>query len=200
MRPEADIKLILVKRAANDPKRSLEPGSKLQQEGRTKLDGEPVAELLDQDEYPSNIGNVAAISNRQVCVLRRDRHKLTHFKLEYLDVRECRAIEYRKEMAYYRIIAAGACFVAALVFVFMLGTGLDDNSANSAPMIIVVIALVSLGVRFVTSIHRHIIRFEMPDETLVWRSPTIDFKSKVGAARAVCEYARKRGILRETKS
>jgi len=29
-----------------------------------KLDGELVAELLDQDEIPSNIGNVISISDR----------------------------------------------------------------------------------------------------------------------------------------
>ncbi len=100
-------------------------------------------------------------------------------------------------MAYYRILVGAACFIAAVIFMLMLVTGLDDISAESAPLIIAIIALVSLGVRFITSTHRHIIRFEMPDEILIWRSPTIDFKSKAGAARAVREYARKRGILRE---
>ncbi len=168
-------------------------------EDRIKLDGEPVAELLDQDEYPSNVGNVAAISDRQICFLRRDRQELTHFKLEYFDVCDCRAIEYQKEMAYYRILVGAACFIAAVIFVFVLVTGLDDISAESAPLIIAVIALVSFGVRFITSTHRHVIRFEMPDEILIWQSPTIDFKSKAEAAHAVREYARKRGILRETE-
>jgi hypothetical protein len=162
-----------------------------------KLDGEPVAELLDQDEYASNVGNVAAISDRQICFLRRDWHELTHFKLEYFDVRDCRAIEYQKEMASYRILVGAACFIAALIFVFIIVTGLDEISGVSAPLIIAIIVLVSLGARFVTSTHRHIIRFEMPDETLIWRSPTIDFKSKAEAAHAVRDYARKRGILRE---
>jgi len=161
-----------------------------------KLDGELVAELLDQDEIPSNIGNVISISDRQICLLRRDRHALTHFRLEYFDVRDCRAIEYRKETAYYRILAGAACFIAALIFMSMLVTDLDDFSAESAPLIIAAIGLVVFGIRFITSTHRHIIRFEMPDETLIWRSPAIDFKSKAEAAHAVREYARKRGILR----
>jgi len=162
------------------------------------LDGELVALLLDQDEYASNVGNVAAISDRQICLLRRDRHELTHFKLEYFDVHDCHAIEYQKEMAYYRILAGAVCFVAAVIFLFMLVTGFDDISTESAPFIITAIALVALGVRFITSIHRHIINFEMPDEILTWRSPAIDFKSQAEAAHAVREYARKRGILRET--
>jgi len=164
-----------------------------------KLDGELVAELLDQDEIPSNIGNVISISDRQICLLRRDRHALTHFRLEYFDVRDCRAIEYQIEIAYYRILAGAACFITALIFMSKLATDLDDFSAESAPLIIAAIGLVVIGIRFITSTHRHIIRFEMPDETLIWRSPAIDFKSKAEAAHAVCEYARKRGILRLIK-
>ena len=161
-----------------------------------KLDGELVAELLDQDEIPSNIGNVISISDRQICLLKWDRHELTHFKLEYFDMRDCRSIEYQIEIAYSRILAGAACFIAALIFMSMLATDLDDFSAESAPLIIAAIGLIAIGIRFVTSTHRHIIRFEMPDETLIWRSPAIDFKSKAEAAHAVREYARKRGILR----
>ena len=165
-------------------------------ENGIKLDGELVAELLDQDEIPSNIGNVISISDRQICLLRRDRHELTHFKLEYFDVRDCRAIEYQIEIAYYRIFAGAVCFIAALFFASILVTDMDDFSAESAPLIIAVIGLIVFGIRFITSTHRHIIRFEMPDETLIWRSPAIDFKSKAEAAHAVRDYARKRGILR----
>ena len=166
-------------------------------EDRIKADGEPVAELLDQDEYVSNVGNVASVSDRQICFLRRDKHELTHFRLEYIDVRDCRAIEYQQDTAYSRILAGVVCFIAALIVVFMLLTDLDDFSAESAPLIIAVIGLVSFGIRFITSTHRHVIRFEMPDETLIWRSPATDFASRADAAHAVREYARKRGIFRQ---
>jgi len=69
-----------------------------------KLEGVNIAELLDQHEYPSNLGNVAAISDQQICFLRRDRHELINFKLEYFEMCHCRAIEYQKETAYYRIL------------------------------------------------------------------------------------------------
>ena len=128
-------------------------------EDRIKLDGEPVAELLDHGEYHSNLGNVAAISDRQICFLRRDWHELTHFKLEYFDVRDCRAIEYQKEIAYYRILAGAACFIAAVIFVFMLVTDLEGISAESGPLIIAVIALVSLGGRFINTKQRQKHRF-----------------------------------------
>ena len=169
-------------------------------EDRINADGEPVAVLLDQDEYLSNIGNVVAISNRQISLLRRDRHELTHFRLEYIDIRNCRAIEYRKEVAYSRILAGVVCSIAAFTVVFMLLTDLDDFSAESAPLIIAVIGLVSFGIRFITSTHRHVIHFEMPDETLIWRSPATDFASRADAAHAVREYARKRGIYRQDVS
>ena len=161
-----------------------------------KLEGELVAELLDQQEYPSNIGSVAAISDQQICLLRRVKHALVHFKLEYLDVQDCRAIEYRQDTAYYRIVAGVACFVAAVIVAFMLATDPNGLSAESGPLIIAMIGLSTFGIRFITSIHRHIMLFEMPGETLVWRSPAIDFKSKAGAAQAVQDYAQKRGILR----
>jgi hypothetical protein len=165
---------------------------------RVNLDGELVAQLLDLDEYPSNLGNVAAISDQQICFLRRDSHKLTHLKLEYFDVHDCSAIEYRTEVAYPRILAAGACFVAASISVLMLVTTFNGDPAVSAPLVIAVLGLAALGIRFSSSIHRHVIRFEMPDEVLVWRSPAIDYKSKAEAAHAVCEYARQRGIFGET--
>jgi hypothetical protein len=161
-----------------------------------QLDGEMIAELLDQDEYPANIGEVAGISDRQICVLRRDWHELTHLRMEYLDVHDCHAIEYRKDTAYYRMAVGIACLVAAIGLVFTLAIGLVDFSTKGAPLIIGVVVLVSIGVRFLTSTHRHIILFAMPDEVLAWRSPAIDFKAKAGAAHAVREYARKRGILR----
>jgi hypothetical protein len=166
------------------------------QEHQIKIDGELVAELLDQDEYPSNVGEVAAISDRQICVLRRDWDELTHFRQEYLDVDDCRAIEYEKERSWYRTVGGAAFLIAAAVVALILLIGLDDFAAEGAPLIIGMIMLVTMGLRLIMSTHRHVIRFEMPDETLVWRAPPIDFKSKAGAAHAVREYARKRGILR----
>jgi len=162
-----------------------------------ELEGQFVAELLDIGEYPSNIGEVAALSDRQLLVIRRDWHELTHFRLEPLDITGCSFIDYRRETAWYRVLAAAACFGAALVAAWLLVTGWGGDPARITPLIIGMIALTSFGVRLVTSTHRHVIRFEMPGETLTWRSPAIDFKEKAGAAQAVREFARSRGILRE---
>jgi len=160
-----------------------------------ELDGTLVAELLDQSEHPSNIGNVAAISDQQIVLLRRDKRELVNYRFEYFDVRDCHAIRYQKETAYYRIIVGAACFLAAAFFVFMLLAGVNDMVEQGGPLIIGTIASVTIGIRFVTSTHRHVIRFELPDQTLTWRSPAIDIKSRVTAAHAVREYARERGIL-----
>jgi hypothetical protein len=162
----------------------------------TGLDGELVANLLDKEEYPSNIGHVAAVSDREILVLRRDWHELTHFRLDVLDMDDCRGIEYREQRVWYRILLGYACLVAAAALLVLLIAGDGDLSAQMAPAIIALVALVSFGVRFVTSTQRHVIRFDMPDETLDWRSPAIDFKSKSEAAGAVREHARSRGILR----
>lgn len=161
------------------------------------LDGTFVAELLDQDEYPSNIGSVAAVSDRQIVLLKRDKRELTNYRFEYTDIRDCRAISYKKETAYYRIAVGVTCFLAAAFFVFTLLSGVDDLVEQGAPLIIGGIAAVTIGIRFVTSTHRHVIRFEMPDEVLTWRSPAIDYDFKMTAAHAVREYARERGILKK---
>jgi hypothetical protein len=161
------------------------------------LDGDVVAVLLDQDEYPSNVGNVAAVSDRQICLLRRDRHELINYRLEFFDMADCKAIGYENRPIYYRIVIAIAFFIAAAVAAFLLATGETGNSSDPTPLIIGLIAFVTIGVRFVTSTHRHVISFEMPGEVLQWRSPAIDFKYKADAARAVCEFARQRGILHE---
>ena len=41
-------------------------------------DGEIIAVLLDQDEYSSNVGSVAVVSDRQLCLLRHDWHDFSH--------------------------------------------------------------------------------------------------------------------------
>jgi hypothetical protein len=165
-------------------------------EHHLKIEGELVVELLDQEEFPSKIGNVVAVSDQQICLLRRDWDKLTHFRLEYLDVQDCRAIEYQEEVAYYRVVAGGIFLIAAIAALFVLFTRVDDYTTEGGPLIVAAIMLATLGMRFITSTHRHILRFEMPDEILEWHSPAVDFRYKVDAAHAVREYARKRGIFR----
>lgn len=164
-------------------------------ENRSRIEGESVVVLLDQDEYPSHIGNVAAVSDEHIWVLKRHMEELVHFKLEHLEASDCRAIEYHKETAFYRIIVGVVLLVTAAILAFNVIAGYEDLSAESGPVVIVIIAFASIGGRFITSIHRHVIRFEMPGETLIWRSPAIDFKSKTEPAHAVREYARKRDIL-----
>jgi len=162
---------------------------------RSKIEGESVVVLLDQDEYPSHIGSVAAISDEHIWFLKRDMGELTHFRMQHLDASDCRSISYKKETAYYRIVVGIALVLAALVLTLYLVTNYADFSPESGPLIIVVVAFASIGWRFVTSIHRHVVRFEMPDRTYIWRSPAIDFESKKEAAHAVREHARSRGIL-----
>ena len=71
----------------------------------------------------------------------------------------------------------------------MLLSDPDRVYTLSAPMIIVMISLAVIGIRFITSTHRNVVRFEMPDQTLTWRSPAIDFDSKADAALAVRQHA-----------
>jgi len=161
----------------------------------SEIEGENIANLLDKDEYPGNIGHVAAVSDRQILVLRRDWHELTHFRMDVLEMADCRGIEYREQRVWYRVLLGYGCLVAAVAMLVLLVTR-DELTAQMAPAVIALVALVSFGVRFVTSTYRHVIRFDMPDEMLNWRSPAIDFKSKSEAAAAVREHAKRRGILR----
>jgi hypothetical protein len=165
-------------------------------EVHTKIEGELVAELLDQQEYHSNIENVAVVSSEQLCFLKRVHHEVVPFALEYLDMKDCRAIEYKRDTAYYRIVAAILCFGGAIVLAYLLATDPEPMAVENGPLIIMTIGLVTFGIRFSTSIHRHILRFHMPDQTLIWRSPAIDYKSKAEAAHAVREFARERGLLK----
>lgn len=114
-------------------------------ENRSKINGETVVMLLDQDEYPSHIGNVAAISDEHIWFLKRDMDELTHFKLAHLDASDCRAIEYKKETACYRILVGVALLITAAVLAFNLIAGYQDLSAESGPVVIVIIAFASIG-------------------------------------------------------
>lgn len=165
-----------------------------------ELDGELIAVLLDQEEYPSNIGNVAAVSDQQICFLQKDKKELVGYRLEFNDMDDCTAIEYRDQIVYYRVVVAVVSFILTAVLAIMLATGSDGGSQDITPLIIGAIALLTFGVRFITSTHRHVINFEMPDRMLSWRSPAIDYKSKAEAAHAVLKFARERGILRESTS
>jgi hypothetical protein len=161
-----------------------------------EIEGELIAELLDQMEYPSKVGNVAAVSDRQIILLKRDRKELINYRFEYYDMADCRSIAYHRETAWYRVLLGAACFVGVGVFVFMMLSDLDNFVDKATPLIIGSVACVSFGVRLVTSTHRHVLRFEMPAETLIWRSPAIDYDSKAEAAHAVRAFARERGILK----
>ena len=162
-----------------------------------QLDGEIIGELLDQEEFPSKIGNVAVVSDQQICFLRRDRKELTGYRFEYFPMADCRSIEYRNEHAWYRNFVAAGFFLGAIGLLAFLFTQEAGVSAEDAPVFLMALALVTFGARFATSTHRHVIRFEMPDETLVWRSPPVDFEHKEKDAKAVIDFARQRGILRE---
>ena len=161
------------------------------------LEGEFVVDLLDKDEYASNLGHVAAISDRQLLVVRRDWHELTHFRLDVLEMDDCRGIAYIEQRAWYRIVLGVAGLLGAVLVLGLLVFGDEPVNARTAPVIVLLVALVSFGVRLVTSTRRHLIRFDMPDETLDWRSSAIDFKSKLAAATAVRDFARERGVLRQ---
>ena len=65
-------------------------------ENTVKIDGDVVAVLLDQDEYPANVGNVVAVSDRQIAWLERDHDELVGFRLDYLDIADCVSIEYHR--------------------------------------------------------------------------------------------------------
>jgi hypothetical protein len=163
---------------------------------KVDIDGKLIAILLDLDEYPSNVGEVAVVSDQQLMVIRRDRDELVGFKPAYLDVSDCRSIEYIRETAWYRIILAAIGLALAVVLAVMLFQSVGNSTDEITPLIIGTIMLVTFGIRFATSTHRHLIRFEMADEVLEWESPPIDFNSKAADARAVREFARSRGILK----
>lgn len=152
-----------------------------------------------RNEYPSNIGNVVAVSDRQICFLKRDVHELIHYRFEFFDTGDCKAIDYQDQMVYYRVAGAVISFVIAAILAITLLSGSDGGAQDFRALVIGLIATLAFGARLVTSTHRHVINFEMPDEVLHWRSPAIDYKEKAEAAHAVREFARGRGILRETR-
>jgi hypothetical protein len=162
----------------------------------SQLAGEVVVDLLDNDEYPSNIGHVAAVSDQQILVIRRDWHELTHFSLDVLELDDCNGIEYVEQRAWYRLLLGYVGLFSAVLLLGMLVLDGEPVTARTAPLIILLIALVSFGVRLVTSTRRHLLRFDMPGEVLDWRSPAIDFESKAAAARSVRDIAEARGLLR----
>jgi hypothetical protein len=165
---------------------------------QVNIKGKLIAVLLDQDEYPSNVGEVAAVSDEQILVIRRDKNALVGFQPGYVDMADCRKIEYEADTAWYRIVVAviGFTVAAGLAVMLLLGTG--KTSEEITPLLIGSIMCLTFGVRFVTSTKRHIIRFVMPDEVLKWKSPPIDFKSRAESAHAVRTFAHGRGLLAGT--
>lgn len=169
-------------------------------DGDTELEGETIAVLLDQEEYPSNVNNVAAISDRQICYVRKDRHELVNYRFEFFDMDDCEAIEYRDQPVYYRVVLAVIFFVLTAALAIAMALGYDFGAQDFRALIIGAIALLTFGFRFATSTHRHVINFEMPDQVLTWRSPPSDFNYKAPMAQAVRDFARERGLLREASA
>jgi hypothetical protein len=121
---------------------------------------------------------------------------LIHFRFEFYDMDDCNAIEYKDKMVYYRMAVAAVSFVLAAILTFTLLSGSDGGTQDFRALVIGLIAALAIGVRFVTSTHRHVINFEMPDQVLSWRSPATDYRFKAEAAHAVRDFARGRRILR----
>ena len=63
------------------------------------IGGNLIAVLLDLDECPSNVGEVAAVSDQQLMLIRRDRNELVGVKHACLDIPDCKCIEYRAGIA-----------------------------------------------------------------------------------------------------
>ena len=77
--------------------------------------GQLVAVSLDLDEYPSNAGEVAAISDQQLILIRWNRNELVGFKPACPNSPDCKRIESRGEMAWYRIVVIATGFQLAVV-------------------------------------------------------------------------------------
>jgi hypothetical protein len=161
------------------------------------LEGAFVVDLLEKDEYASNLGHVAAVSDRQILAIRGDWHELTHFRLDVLEMSDCRGIEYVEQRAWYRVVLGIVSLIGAASVLGFLVFGGEPVDARTAPVVVVLVALISLGVRLVTSTRRHLLRFELPGEILDWRSTPINFESRTAAAIAVRDFARERGLLRQ---
>ena len=83
------------------------------------IGGNLIAVLLDLDECPSNVGEVAAVSDQQLMLIRWDRNELVGFKHACLDIPDCKRIDYRAGIAWYRIVVIATGFALAAVLVVM---------------------------------------------------------------------------------
>ena len=153
---------------------------------------EHVATLVHPDEYAKYVNRVASISSDRILFVKRKELAMTPYELLEFPTSAPTSVRYEKKLAIIPMVM-GALFVALVLFILTS----EVAPGTRVPVGALAVLLVFGGVLLLGP-RRHQLTFEVGGKSLIWKSKAGDFKYKVASSRRVVEWARAKGILRES--
>ena len=160
-----------------------------------KMDEQLIGIFASAEDYAYHIGQVVAVGEKNLRVVRRKLSFTTPYKIELVPVESISNIEYRSGLVPVRIVA-GVVLLALLAGVFYY-LGIYRIQLESGTTIRV--GLLSLagiyGLRWAFMSSRHQFLFSLSDGSrLKWNSRSGDYKYKVRVVERVIEHIGERAL------
>ena len=158
-----------------------------------------VTTLLNPDEYAKHLNQVAGLTTRNIKFLKRKFVSKAGWELVLHPLTDCVGITYRDE----RPIVSTVLGILLVALLAVIGYGLVSYWDALSPKTRVPVGALGLatiyGLRATVLSRRHRIVFTMKDGSrLTWKTASGDYKYQQARAEKVIEFARSRGLLRDS--
>ena len=157
-----------------------------------------VATLVFPEDYLRQLNSVASVTTQNVIHLKRKFVSKAGWELVPIPLSEFTAIEYKKEVAFARVLfGAFLIFLVLFVLAMLMKYWNDLEPSTRVPVGALAIAGV-YGTRLAFGVRRHRFVFVRRDGSkLVWKSRSGDDKLMQPLVDKLAEFARFRGLMRD---
>lgn len=159
-----------------------------------------VATLVLPEEYERHVDQVASISTHWLLFIKRKRLALQPFKLLEFPLHDCSAIAYKTRIAIFSMLWGLIMLVlAGLIFYGVYAYG-DRALENRAFPIGAVLVMLFFSFKLLRYPQRHCLTFVINGKKLNWQSRAGDFKRKTLEVEKIIQFARNKGLLKDSSN
>ncbi len=155
-----------------------------------------IATLVFPEDYLRQLNSVASVTTQNVVHLKRKFVSKAGWELVPIPLSEFTAIEYKKELAFARVLF-GAFLVALVILVLSMLVKYWNDLEPSTRVPVGALAIAGVyGIRLALGVRRHRFVFVRSDGAkLVWKSRSGDDKLMQPLVDKLIQFARSRGLL-----
>lgn len=159
------------------------------------MEEQPIGIFALPEDYAYHIGEVVAIGEQNLRIVRKKMSLTTPYRTELIPVSSISSVEYKNGLVPVRI-AAGVVLLALLATVFFYLGVYWSQLESGTPIRIGLVALaVIYGLRWAFMSRRHQFFFKLHDGSrLKWSSRSGDYKYKVRVVDRVVEHMGERKL------